>query len=346
MKAVSFSYKTIKVISSLVTTALLSSPLSVLANPPANSSGLHPALHRAQQDLPKDYFVVYAIVDRIARANGLDKKPWRIVVTPNYEVNAYASDTNLLTFEAGLLDQLEGNASALACVIAHEMGHHIKQHLGYGPAKQEEARLQELENAEREKLIAEQDAETQAILGSGVASGAAVGARHVGGVGGQVLGIAGSLFGSASQQKARNIEQVKAEIDKKAEERYNQRLIEISQSQELEADESGYLYSVQAGFDPNGCIAVMDILGRMPGAQLEGGSHPAPEKRSEKIDELMTQYPPETLKAKGKTLLEAQPEPLSYQVFSYQVQGGGTFSGLKVFPITGSTNDDLNRFLN
>lgn len=346
MKNFSISYKILKTVGSLLTAALLSNPLSVSAQTSANSSDLHPAYQRAQQELPTNYFVVYAIVDRIARANGLDNKPWRVAVTPNYEVNAYASDTNLLTFEAGLIDQLEGNASALACAIAHEMGHHTKQHLGYGPAKQEQARLEELENAEKAKVIAEQDAQTQALLGAGVAAGAATAGRYVGGVEGQVIQTIGVLFGGASQQKARNIEKIKADIEQQAVNNYRQRLTEISQNQEFEADELGYLYSVKAGFEPNGCIAVMDILGRMPGAQLEGGTHPAPEKRTQEINTLMVEFPPETLKREGQVFLDAKPNPLSYEVFSYQMEGGGTFTGLKVFPITGSTEDDLGRFLN
>jgi beta-barrel assembly-enhancing protease len=268
-----------------------------------------------------------------------------VVVTSNYQVNAYASDTNLLTFEAGLMDQLEGNASALACAVAHEMGHHVRQHLGYGPAKQEQARLEEIEKAERDKIIAQQDAQTQALLGTGVAGGAAAAGSAVGGIGGGIISVFGAILGASTQQNAQNIEKIKADIDRQATARYNQRLVEISQTQEFEADESGYLYSVKAGFDPNGCVAVMDVLGRMPGAQVEGGSHPAPEKRSTQIKDLIAKYPPETLKTEGKTAMQAKPNPLSYEVFSYQVEGGGTFSGLKVFPITGTTADDLGNYL-
>ncbi|MDJ0729396.1 MAG: M48 family metallopeptidase [Crocosphaera sp.] len=331
---------------SLLSVTLLSSQSLVVANPqPPSSNDIHPMYQKAEQELPKNYFVVYAITDRIARANGLDKKPWRIVVTSNYTVNAYASDTNLLTFEAGLMDQLEGNASALACAIAHEMGHHVKQHLGYGPAKQQEARLEEIEKLEREKLIAEQDAATQAALGAGFAAGAVQAGNRVGGTAGGILGAFGLLVGGAAQQDAQNIEQIKAEIEQEAEARYNQRLMEISQGHELEADELGYIYSVKAGFDPNGCVTVMDILGRMPGAQLKDGTHPAPETRSEKIKALMAKYPPETLKAEGQTLLKAKTTPLQYETFSYELEDGGTRSGLKILPITGTTTDDLRNYL-
>jgi predicted Zn-dependent protease len=335
-----------KLLTSLLTTTLLLTPLSVLANPkPKPSNSLDTAYKKAQQELPKDYFTVYAIVDKIARANGLDNKPWRVVVTSNYEVNAYASDTNLLTFEAGLIDQLEGNASALACAIGHEMGHHIRQHLGYGPAKVKQAQLEELQKAEKDKLIAEQDAQTQALLGAGVATGATAVGNVIGGVGGGLIQLAGGLFGGAAQQDAKNIEQIKAQIDAEAKARYEQRVTEISQTQEFESDESGYIYSVTAGFDPKGCIAVMDILGRMPGAQVEGGSHPIPAKRTEQIQALITKYPPETLKAQGQKALVSKPTLLSYEVFSYQLPSGATFSGLKVFPITGSTTNDLQRYL-
>lgn len=341
--------KSRNLIGSLLFVSILFNPLLAFAKPkpkPTPPPVSETPLQKAQKELPKDYFVVYAIVDKIARANGLDNKPWRIVLTPNYTVNAYASDTNLLTFEAGLMDQLEGNASALACAIAHEMGHHTKQHLGYGPAKQEQARKEEIEKAERNKLIAEQDAQTQALIGAGVNTGMATVGQQVGGIGGGLLQLGGALFGGASQQKAQNIEAIKAKIEQEAEVNYNKRLMEISQSQEFEADETGYIYSVTAGFDPNGCIAVMDVLGRMPGAQSEGSSHPAPEKRTQQINALMAKNPPETLKAKGKTSLTAKPTPLRYEIFNYQREGGGTLSGLKVFPITGTTQDDLNRYLN
>jgi len=337
----------IKLVSSVIaTSALITTNSSMVLAQSKSNPNLHPILQQAQKDLPNNYFVVYAIVDRLARANNLDNKPWRVTVTSNYEVNAYASDTNLLTFEAGLLDQLEGNASALACAIAHEMGHHTKQHLGYGPAKEQEALKQELARLEKDKLIAEQDAQVQAALGIGVAAGATAIGSQVGGVGGQVIGIIGTIFGGASQQKARNIEKIKAEIEVQADARYKQKLVEISQNQEFEADQLGYLYSVKAGFDPEGCIRVMEVLGRMPGSQMEGGSHPAPEKRTKQIEDLIAKYPPETLKAEGKTSLQTQPNPLPYEVFSYQIEGGGSLSGLKVLPATGSTENDLNRILN
>lgn len=333
--------KIIKIISSFLAASLLATPISVLAKPkpkpqpkPPTTSNINPIYEKAQKELPKDYFIVYAIVDKIARANGLDNKPWRIVVNPNNEVNASASDVNLLTFNAGLMDQLEGNASALACAIGHEMGHHINQHLGYGPAKEEQAKREEIEKLEKEKLFAEQNAETQALLGNATAIGAAaIASRMPDPTGGLITIFIGQVIKSQAEEKAKKLEDTKAKLTEEAVVRINKRVIEISQTQELEADQSGYIYSVTAGFNPNGCTSVMEILGRMPGAQAEGGSHPAPEKRTQEINSLMTKYPPETLKAQGENALKTKPNLLEYEVFSYQVEGGGTLSGLKVLPI-------------
>lgn len=296
---------------------------------------------QAEQDLPENYYVVYRIVDRIARANNLDKTPWRIIVTSSGVVNAYATEYNLMVFESGILQQLEGNPSALACVIAHEMGHHVKQHLGYGPLEQEKARLEEIKRLEREQLIAEQDAQTQALLGGAAASGIQQGAARVGGFGGQVLNVFGGIVGNASQQKGRNIEQIKAEIAKEAELRYQKRLVEINHNQEYESDELGYMYSVKAGFKPDGCLTTMDIIGRSHGSQLASDSHPAPEQRAQKIQALMQKYPSASLYTQEVKQMLNSENPLTYKGFDSQTSNGGKISGLQIQGKGGDTKGAL-----
>jgi beta-barrel assembly-enhancing protease len=304
----------------LVVGPVVAGCVGALAAPAGGRQGsLQAAYARAERELPKEYFPVYAIVDRIARANGLDGKPWRIVVTSNYSINAYATEANLLVFEAGLLDQLEGNSSALACAIGHEIGHHVRQHQGYGPAKQQQAMVATKNEAEREK----QRTKTNRA----------------------VIDFISQVLTGRSAQQPNSAAAAENEIDLKAQETIKQRLVQISQAQELEADESGYRYSVTAGFDADGCIGVMEILGRMPGAQMAGGSHPPPALRTEAIKELVTRYPPATLKAQGRTALNARPMPLSYEMYRMGTQNGGVITGLKVFPVTGSTLDDLKRKL-
>lgn len=296
---------------------------------------------QAEGELPENYYVVYRIVDRIARANNLDKTPWRIIVTSNDNVNAYATDFNLLVFEKGILEQLEGNPSALACVIGHEMGHHTKQHLGYGPAKQEEARLEEIKTLEKEQLLAEQDAQTQALLGGAAGIGLQEAGGSVGGTGGQILNGLGVLIENTSQQKARNIEQIKAELEQEAEIRYQQRLTEINHNQEFEADELGYIYSVKAGFKPEGCLTTMDVLGRSHGSQLGSATHPKPEDRTKKIDDLMAEYPPTGLQTEGKNKLLISSDPLVYESFESALSDGSKVAGLKILPPGGDTKIQL-----
>ncbi|MDJ0511377.1 MAG: DUF4344 domain-containing metallopeptidase [Crocosphaera sp.] len=67
-----------KLLGTVLSVTLLSPQPLLLANPEAPSSGeIHPTYQKARQELPKDYFAVYAIADRIARANGLDKTDGR-----------------------------------------------------------------------------------------------------------------------------------------------------------------------------------------------------------------------------------------------------------------------------
>lgn len=45
------------------------------------------------------------------------------------DINAYATEANLVTIYSGLLAQVYGDASALACMIGHEIGHHRQQYI-------------------------------------------------------------------------------------------------------------------------------------------------------------------------------------------------------------------------
>ncbi len=83
----------------------------------------------AEDELPEQFYILYRIVERIARANDLDNSHWRVVVPQEYEINAFAQEANLLVIYNGLLDQLEGDVSALACVVGHEMAHHYHKHI-------------------------------------------------------------------------------------------------------------------------------------------------------------------------------------------------------------------------
>ena len=294
----------IKLISIVSLCALfLSGALPVEAEPAAKG---HAMYQRAKKELPKDFYALYRIVDRVARANGYENTPWRIVVLPQYDINAFATDVNLVAIYDGILDQLGGDSSALACVVSHEMGHHIKRHAAVSLAKKKDL-IAQIEQETQQEVLGEKKAATQEATAEEV--GGEVGRRVIGGTIGNVVG---NILGSESRRRHRKSEQHIKEIVQKKTQELEQRIAQESRKNEFEADEVGYLASVRAGFEPEGCLRVMEVLGRTPGAELDT-DHPAVPKRIEAIKALMIKYPPNNLVAEGKASL-SRTQPLSYDL--------------------------------
>jgi len=70
-----------RVVAALTCLSALLTPMAILlaqapsfaqSKPAAGSTAIY---ERAKKQLPKDIYVLYRIVDRIARANGLDERP-------------------------------------------------------------------------------------------------------------------------------------------------------------------------------------------------------------------------------------------------------------------------------
>ncbi len=234
---------------------LLSTTLSVEAKParqkkPASTTTT--IYQQAKKELPEDFYTLYRVIDRIARANELDNRPWRVVAVPEYNVNAFATDVNLVAIYDGILDQLAGDSSALACVVAHEMGHHTKRHIAVGAAQ-------------RTELIAKiQEEATKEVLGEKEAANQEATAATVGGVvvnnvvGGRVGGLLGSVLGNQGARRQADSQKRINEIVEKKKKELEERLAAQERQQEFEADEIGYIASVKAGFEPEGCLRVME----------------------------------------------------------------------------------------
>ncbi len=250
----------------------------------------------------EDWYVVYRIVDRIARANQIDQTPWRIRINPKYDVNAFASEVNLLSFYTGLLDQVAGDSSAIACVVGHEMAHHKARHIAVSNA--ERAKLTaEIEEKARQEVEAEiNDAKgtsTAASVGSGLANIFNVPIL------GNVLNNEARNRQSQAQQRVNEIVATrKAELAAK--------LLEQSRNNEFEADKLGYTYIARAGFDPKGCLRVMEVLGRMGGSEFDT-THPAIPKRIEALEKMMQDNPAAKLKPEGDRRIKAT-KPLTLSV--------------------------------
>ncbi|MDJ0703423.1 MAG: M48 family metalloprotease [Leptolyngbyaceae cyanobacterium MO_188.B28] len=82
---------------------------------------------QAKAELPAEFYAFYRIVDRITRANELDVPYWRIRSSNNV-IGAYAHGAYSLSINTDLLALMEGNVSAVAYIIAHEMAHHVSGH--------------------------------------------------------------------------------------------------------------------------------------------------------------------------------------------------------------------------
>ncbi|MGB3755140.1 MAG: M48 family metallopeptidase [Rivularia sp. (in: cyanobacteria)] len=305
---------------------LFSATLPVQAKPtPASIK----TFESAKKELPKDWYVFYRIVDRIARANAYDQRPWRIVVVPKYDINAFATDVNLIAMYGGIIDQLNGDSSALACIVAHEMGHHKKRHIAIGQAKKAELTTKIQQEAEIE-VLGEKRAATTESTATGVAG--TVVQRTVGGPVGNVLG---GLLGNQSQRRVRKAQKrINAIVEKKNQD-LEQRIAAQSRQHEFEADEIGYLASVRAGFEPEGCLRAMEVLARTPGAEFDT-SHPAVPKRIEALKALIQKYPSETLKREGEVRMGKS------QALTYSLSRDG--KSLRINSIRGgSASDDIDR---
>ena len=76
----------------------------------------------------EDFYKVYRVTEKIIRANGLDFINWRLSIDSSNEFNAFNSETNCITVQAGLLDTFRDNDDALAQVIGHEIAHGLLGH--------------------------------------------------------------------------------------------------------------------------------------------------------------------------------------------------------------------------
>jgi beta-barrel assembly-enhancing protease len=301
---------------SLVLTLLVPNILAVEAKPkpkPTTSSAKNDNIYqKAKKELPEDYYVVYRIVERLARANAIDNTSWRIAVNQKYDINAFATDVNLLAVFNGLLDQLSGDPSALACVMGHEMAHHTKRHIAVSQSEQEKLIVQYQTEAEQEAMKEAQSAQNEAT--SSAIGGAVVQSigNAVGGIGGLFGKVGGGMLGTSAENRLELARKRIPEIVERKKKELTAKIAENSRTQELEADEIGYKYIATAGFEPEGCLRVMEVLGRTAGSEFDT-THPAIPKRIEQLKTLMNQYPPDKLAQQGKQKLSTIP-PLTYDI--------------------------------
>jgi beta-barrel assembly-enhancing protease len=266
---------------------------------------------KAKKELPEDFYTVYRIVDRISRANGLDDYNWRVIVVPEYNLNAFATDANLIAVYDGIMDRLAGDSSALACVIGHEMSHHVKRHIAMSPSEEKTIRAKIQQEAQTQVMAEMKDAQED---NTNTAMGGAI-INSFGGLfggGNWVTNNAKSMLQQEGARRTQEAEQRIKEITAQKERELNETLAANSRKYEFEADQGGYQYMAKAGFEPEGCFRVMEVLGRTEGAEFDT-DHPAIPKRVEQLQQLVKQYPPASLASEGKAKI-ASSKPLEYDL--------------------------------
>lgn len=288
-----------------------------LAAAPSAKRSLHPVYIKAKKQLPRDYYFTYRVVERLARANGLDDLPWRIHVAPKYNVNAYATDVNLIAVYRGMLDHLDGDPDALACVLGHEMAHHIKNHIAVTVEEKKnlEARLM---NDAIQKVAAE-NKDLQADLkgmdaGSRMAGAAGRVADSYGakGIGSLVGNILRSAMGESRKRRLQDGKKTINAIVAKQVAIKKKEWQALHHGNEFESDQLAYIYMVTAGFQPNGCFTMLKVLNRLNLGASD--THPANADRISRLKELSMSTSTSRLVQQGRAAVARNPNPLTYDL--------------------------------
>ncbi len=264
----------------------------------------------------EEWNAVARVAEKVIRANGLDENTWRMVVVNKYHDNAFATDTNLVAIYSGLLEKIRGDDAALAFVIGHELAHHTKRHIAIGSSLNAEVknRLEAEADAEIKELIAKEERKYRnarnAQTGIRVFCGF-TGVCRKKAVNLTALGIL--LLTKDGKLDYQKIEQKKREIIAEKEQEYLNKSGQISHDHEFEADKFGYIYMAKAGYDPKGSFRVMNVLGRSSGAEIKNGTHPLISERVQALNNLMKQYPSQTLAAEGAAKLRSS-KPLKFDI--------------------------------
>jgi beta-barrel assembly-enhancing protease len=275
---------------------------TTVENPPTTAASS--IYQQAKEKLPSDLYAIYRIVDRIARANEIDSHPWQVKIVRKYDAYGFASEENLITIPSSVLNQLVGDSSALACLIGHEMGHHVKRHTGVSETQKAEWLTKIKEETEQEVLGTKKTSSAESTVSY---VGGAI-ANHVlpGFLGNIVNGVLEKRNTNRAEQAEKRIKEI---IAQKTED-LNQRLALQSKEQELEADQMGYLTSTRAGFEPEGCLRALNILAKT--SEFETAIPPTA-LRIESLKDFMTKNPPQTLAKEGETRISAT-QPLTYDL--------------------------------
>lgn len=276
------------------------------------------AFAKAKKELSTDYYILYRIVDKLARANDLASGSWRVKLTDEYALNGFADEANLIVIPRPAMSQLHGDPDALACMVGREISHHVRKHKAIGPAEQAALKKQIQEEA-----VASARANENSKRGWGMGLGLLGGVLGV-----NTSGIQGAVNANTDRATAKMIEDKEAEL--------NKRIAETAARIEKEADEDAFIYLVRAGRDPKGCIRYLDVISRDSKAEADPANPQIP-GRIQSYRDFIDRESPAKYKKEGSSYMSRNAKPLGYSV----ADGG---SSLRIESSRGSTNKQIDAF--
>ncbi|WP_411869607.1 M48 family metalloprotease [Vulcanococcus limneticus] len=272
----------------------------------------------AKQALTPDYYILYRIVDKLARANDIASGSWRVKVSEEYALNGFADEANLIVVPRPAMSQLSGDADALACMVGREISHHVRKHNAIGPGEQAAMRKQIQEEA---TAAAQSNENSKRGWGMGL------------GILGGVLGVNTGGIQSAVNT---NTDRATAKMIAEKEAELNKRIAETAARIEKEADEDAFVYLARAGRDPKGCIRYLDVISRDPKAEPDP-SNPQIPGRIQSYRDFIDRASAAKYKAEGNTYLSRSPKPLTYAI-------ADNGASLRVDSTKGSTAKQIDSF--
>lgn len=271
-----------------LSTILLGFNISAIAQTPTQTSSTFPHLSTINssstnvQVKPRKTNLqwVSSVAEKVIRANGLDDHPWRIQISDEYHINAYANELNKIVIYKGLLDQIHGDDAALASIIGHELAHHTQRHSA-----------QQLETEEYLKTKFQQEADTEFTNW-----------------------LVEEKRKSVKPIPTLTKEVIQKRINLEKKQKLEKALQALSRQHEFEADEIGYTYMVKAGYDTNGSFRVFNLLSRLPSDYTENSTHPPTQQRINALKKVVVKHPWLNLWLDGNQRLTNNPQPLKFDL--------------------------------
>ena len=222
-----------------------------------------------------DNIEIYKILERILRANKLQYQNWRIAFYMDHEdINANAGAYNLIQISSALYDSLYPDDDAIAFVISHELAHLILNHVK--ATNEIRYKINQLE--EKIKMNKYEIRRTQDISDIQSAFG-----NDIGSIGNLLANVSGNI---AVDMLTKNLK----------------REYGLLRQMEYAADSQALVLMTKAGYNPQSCLEVMNVLSGLGGLDKEllTDTHPSDKSRTDNLNSKLYGLNKQKLQKEGR----------------------------------------------